>query len=292
MVGIRKVQHRKFITVLVVLALITAGLAAWWYIESKRDDILVLATTTSTYDSGLLDEIVPDFEETYGVRVKTIAMGTGQALELGRNGDADVILVHAPEREEEFVEEGYGKYRYEVMYNEFVLVGPEDDPAGVRESQDVSEAFNRLYENRGSITFCSRGDDSGTHIKEIELWEDAGFDHDEIDSQAHSHWYKSLGQGMGDTLRTANELDGYALTDEATYISLKEEVSGLDIHFSGDQELFNQYGVIPVCENMNPNVNNELGEEFASWIVSEEVQDMIDNYIIDGEKIFTANAQI
>ncbi|MGM0405341.1 MAG: substrate-binding domain-containing protein, partial [Thermoplasmatota archaeon] len=188
MVDIHKGQHKKVITMIVVLALITAGLSAWWYIESKRDDILVLATTTSTYDSGLLDEIIPDFEEDYGVRVKTIAVGTGQALELGRNGDADVLLVHAPEREEEFVEEGYGKYRYEVMYNEFVLVGPEDDPAGIRGSQDVTETFNRLYENRGSITFCSRGDDSGTHIKEIKLWEDAGFDHDEIDSQAHSHW--------------------------------------------------------------------------------------------------------
>jgi len=244
----------------------------------------MLATTTSTYDSGLLEEIIPYFEEEHDAEVKITAVGTGQALELGKRGDADVLLVHAPELEEEFVEDGYGRYRYDVMYNEFVVVGPEDDPAGLNGLTDTDEAFNRIYDDRS--TFSSRGDDSGTHIREMELWESAGFDYDNQIDDPDSDWYNSLGQGMGDTLRFADEKNSYTLTDEGTYISMHQEIDDLEIHVRGDERLFNQYGVIPVDGARNP----ELAEGFADWIISEDVQNMIDDYTIDGKKVFTANA--
>ncbi len=269
--------------VLVVTIVTTSGC-----IDSE--DELLLATTTSTYDSGLLDEIVPHFEEEYDVNVKITAVGTGQALELGKRGDADVLLVHAPALEKEFVKDGYGEYRYEVMYNEFVIIGPEDDPANINGLSDTDEAFNRIFENRTSLTFCSRGDDSGTHVKEIELWEKAGFDYDDVESEEHSDWYKSLGQGMGDTLRDADEMEAYTLTDEGTYISMQDEINSLDVHVRGDEALFNQYGVIPVNSTMHPETNHEHAEEFAKWIISEEIQEMIGNYTIEGEELFTPNA--
>jgi len=276
-----KEARKKLLVMLVVLVLITSGLIAWRITASE--DVLRLATTTSTYDSGLLDEIIPHFEETYDVRVKIIAVGTKQALELGRRGDADVLLVHAPEMEEGFVEEGHGKYRYDVMYNEFVLVGPKDDPAGIEGMDDPTEAFEKVYDDQA--IFCSRGDGSGTHIKEMNIWEKAGFDYNEIDDR-DNEWYRSFGQGMGDTLRNAHELDAYTLTDEATYLSIKDEIDDLIIHVKNDSAMLNQYGVIPV----NGAVHPELAEDFADWMISQEVQNMIDDYTEEGEKLFTANA--
>ncbi|MFW6047749.1 MAG: substrate-binding domain-containing protein [Candidatus Natronoplasma sp.] len=266
----------------VTIILSTTGLVFSGCIGSG--DELMLATTTSTYDSGLLDEIIPYFEEEHDVDVKITAVGTGQALEMGKRGDADVLLVHAPDIEEEFVKDGYGRYRYDVMYNEFVIVGPEEDPAGLNGLTDTDEAFNRIYDNQS--TFSSRGDGSGTHVKEMELWESAGFDYDNQIDDPDSGWYNSLGQGMGDTLRFADEKDSYTLTDEGTYISMQQEIDDLDIHVRGDEALFNQYGVIAVDGARDP----ELAEGFAEWIISKDVQDMIDNYTIDGKKVFTANA--
>lgn len=274
---------------LVVVLLMTSG---WFAFEHQEGEELVIATTTSTYDSGLLEEIISDFEEVHDARVKINALGTGQAMELGRRGDADVLLVHAPEMEQEFVDEGYGIERKEVMYNEFVVVGPEDDPAGIGGSEDVEEVFQSIYENKDDdlVEFYSRGDDSGTHMKEKDLWEESGYDYNDIDSEDQSDWYKSLGQGMGDTLRACNDKEGYALTDESTFISLNEEISELEVLFRGDEKLFNQYGVIPVDGEIHPSVNQELGEKFAEWITSERVQDMIDDYALNGEKLFTPNA--
>jgi len=288
MISKLKKNRIKLNVIVLTIVLLLIGVTIPGCIDSE--DELLLATTTSTYDSGLLDEIVPHFEEEYDVNVKITAVGTGQALELGKRGDADVLLVHAPELEEKFVEDGYGEYRYEVMYNEFVIVGPKDDQAGINGLNNIDEALDRIYENRTSVTFCSRGDDSGTHVKEIELWESAGFDYDYIESQEQADWYKSLGQGMGDTLRDADEMEAYALTDEGTHISMQHEIDGLDVHVRGDEALFNQYGVIPVNSTMHPEINHEHAEEFAQWIISEEIQEMIGNYAMEGEELFTPNA--
>ncbi len=272
---------KKIFVVITAIILLTAGIITW---RITSEDELVLATTTSTYDSGLLDEIIPHFEEEHEVSVKIMAMGTGQAIELGKRGDADVLLVHAPEREEKFVDDGHGEYRYEVMYNQFVIVGPENDPAGSNGLSDTDEALNRIYENESM--FCSRGDDSGTHFKEIELWENAGFDYEDQIDVPDSDWYNSLGQGMGDTLRFADERNSYTLTDEGTYIAMKNEINDLDRHVEGDEALINQYGVIPV----NQARQLDLAEEFAEWIITDEVQEMIDNYTVEEKKLFTANA--
>jgi len=273
-------NKKKLDVIFVIVILLVMGISGC----ISSEDVLVLATTTSTYDSGLLDEIIPHFEEDHDVNVKIMATGTGQALELGKRGDADVLLVHAPELEEEFISEGYGNYRYDVMYNEFVIVGPRDDPAGLNGLSDTDEAFKRIYENESM--FSSRGDDSGTHVKEIDLWESAGFDYENQIDIPDSDWYNSLGQGMGDTLRFADERNSYTLTDEATYIAMQNEINNLEIHVRGDKALINQYGVIPVREAREP----ELAEGFAEWIITDEVQEMIDNYTVDGKKLFTANA--
>ncbi len=274
-------RGKKIAVVIIVAILIITCIIAWRSVYSG--DELILATTTSTYDSGLLDEIVPMFEEEHDVRVRVMATGTGQALALGERGDADVLLVHSPEKEEEFIDSGHGNARYEVMYNEYVIVGPSDDPAGIRGMDDAEAAFELLYEE--GATFCSRGDDSGTHMKELDIWEGADIEKDEIED---SDRYRSLGQGMGDTLRTANEFgDAYTLADESTYISLKEDLVELDILVRDEETLFNQYSVIPVSGARN----SETAEDFAQWIVSDEIQGVIDEYTVKGERIFTANAK-
>lgn len=276
-----KKRQLKIIAVLIIATLLLA-LCISTYLASQRKE-LVLATTTSTYDSGLLDAIIPDFEMRYDVEVKIIAVGTGQALRLGERGDADVLLVHAPEKEIEFVKKGYGVYRREVMYNQFIVVGPKSDPADIDRETNVTNAFERIVESRSK--FASRGDDSGTHIKEIEIWANAGFSPSKF-----GDWYLELGQGMGDTLRMANELNAYALTDEATWYALERELDNLRVMVCGDQSLFNQYGVIPVNESLHPNVEGELAKAFADWITSDEVQNMIADYRKDGHQLFTPNA--
>ncbi len=284
MVEFVKNNQRKIAALVILTIIITTTTIAWKYVDLEREDELVLATTTSTYDSGLLDEIIPDFEKEYNVSVKVTAVGTGQAIELGKRSDVDVLLVHAPELEKEFVNDGYGKYRRDVMYNEYVIAGPQDDPAGLKEVNNATEAFTRIYENRSM--FSSRGDDSGTHIKEIELWESAGFDYEDKINTLDSDWYHSLGQGMGDTIRFADEQGSYTLSDEATHISMYDEIEDLEIFVKEDEALFNPYSVIPVSESLE----SELAEEFADWIITEEVQKMIENYTIEGENLFTPNA--
>lgn len=230
---------------------------------------LVLTTTTSTYDSGLLDHIIPPFEEEHNAHVRVISVGTGQALAIAARGDADVVLVHAPSLELQFVEEGNGIDRTYVMYNDFVVLGPPDDPARVSGLTTGPEVFRRIAES-GS-RFASRGDESGTHVKEIELWSQAG-----VESVESEDWYLSLGQGMGGTITTANELGAYTLTDRGTYLARRD--LNLVIVSEGDEQLFNPYHVIMVNPEKYLQVQSELAESFIAFLVSPETQERIKDF--------------
>ena len=247
--------------------------------EPVEQSELVLASTTSTQDSGLFDVLIPAFEEAHPeYKVEVIAVGTGQALEMGENKDADVLLVHAKDREEEFVANGFGEYRKEVMYNDYVIVGPADDPAGIA-GLPVREALAAIAD--AEATFVSRGDDSGTHTAEKKLWAAA-------EIEPAGDWYLSAGQGMGDVLVMASETPGYTMTDRATYLNMMDELA-LEILVEGDDSLFNQYGVIPVTGAANP----EGAEAFAAWITSDEGQAVIETYGVDTfrQPLFFPNAQ-
>ncbi len=271
--------------ILFVIILVVSS-ALYYHTVIDTNDEMVLATTTSTYDSGLLDDIIGDFEKEYDIEVKIIAVGTGQALKLGENGDADVLLIHAPSKEKVFVEQGHGLYRKEVMYNQFVIVGPSSDPATITGLRNASTALARIFDTESS--FASRGDDSGTNTKEKELWVSAGLDYDEISGSGNAEWYLSLGQGMGDTLRTASEMDAYTLTDEGTYYSLEDDLD-LEIQVKGDPRLFNQYSVIPINATKHKGVDQGAAENFADWITTPKVQGMIDNFTAGGKILFIAN---
>ncbi|HRC77696.1 MAG TPA: substrate-binding domain-containing protein [Kouleothrix sp.] len=233
---------------------------------------LRLATTTSTADSGLLDAILPDFEQKYSAKVQVVAVGTGQALKLGQNGDADVVLVHARKQEDAFVAAGYGINRRDVMYNDFVIVGPSDDPAGVKGQAKAADAFKAIAAKQA--IFDARGDGSGTSTKELSIWASTG-----ISPTADLKQYKSLGQGMGETLTTANEQGGYALTDRGTFLAMREKlpnlallVGGATIDENKDKALLNPYGVIPVNPAKHSGIDAELAEQFAAWITSPATQ--------------------
>lgn len=242
---------------------------------------LILGTTTSTYDSGLLDYLLPYFEEANNYTVKVVSLGTGAALELGKNGDCDVVLVHARAAELQAVEEGHYVDRREVMYNDFIIVGPPDDPAGVKDTDNMNDALNAIVQSGSS--FVSRGDDSGTHKKELELWNKAGI-------APEGEWYVNAGSGMGDTLRMADEVNGYTLTDRATYLSLK---SGLDlvISFEGDVNLFNQYGIMAVNPERHSHVDYEGATKLIEFFASEEGQKLIEEYKPYGDTLFFPNAE-
>ncbi len=271
-----------FWTLTLVLALVTGCAPAPASTPVPEVKKLVLATTTSTYDSGLLDYLLPDFEARYNARVKVIAVGTGQAIKTAEQGDADVILVHARAKEDKFVAEGYGVNRQDVMYNDFVIIGPEDDPAGIRGMTDAAAAFAKIAETQA--TFASRGDESGTHSKERAIWEKAGI-------EPSGDWYLSLGQGMGATLTFANEKGVYTLTDRGTYLSRKEGL-GLPILVEGDPILFNPYGVIAVNPEKHPHVKYELALKFIEWLTSVDTQERIGQFRhSSGELLFHPNSQ-
>lgn len=260
--------------------------------QPRKGGRLRLATTTSTEDSGLLDAILPDFERRTGATVEVIAVGTGQALKLGENGDADVVLVHAREQEEQFVADGFGLYRRDVMQNDFIIVGPPHDPAGVRGAADAAEAFARIA--AAQAPFASRGDESGTHTRERAIWKQAG-----IVPDPASGWYRALGQGMGETLTTANEQRAYTLADRGTYLAMRDRLTDLTIVFGGetvadnpDPALLNPYGVIPVNPARHQGIQAELAEEFVAWITSPEVQAMIAEFGKDryGQPLFYPRA--
>lgn len=238
-------------------------------------EVLRLATTTSTYDSGLLDAILADFEELHDARVEVVAVGTGQALALGEAGDADVVFVHARVKEEEFVTAGHGVARHDVMYNDFIIVGPPDDPAGVAGAPTAVDAFSRIA--AAGATFASRGDESGTHTKERSLWKAAGI-------EPQRGWYKSIGQGMGATLEFSEETGAYTLTDRGTFLAQRANLAGLTIVFGGDSiadnpdpGLRNAYGVIPVDPG-KPGVAGGLAQKFVDWLTSVPTQQLIEEF--------------
>jgi len=245
---------------------------------------VILATTTSTADSGLLDYILPDFEDEFGVDVDVIAVGTGQALALGENGDADVLLVHARAREDAFMDAGHGVRREDVMYNDFVIVGPEDDPAGIQGVTDAAEAF-KMIADAGAL-FVSRGDDSGTHTKEKSVWEAAGI-------EPSGDWYISAGQGMGAVLTMADEQQAYTLSDRATYLARTLEGTSLVTVVEGDPILFNPYGVLAVNPDKNAEIQAELANTFIDWLISVPVQEKISQFGVEefGAPLFVPDSQ-
>ena len=249
-----------------------------------QDKSIVVSSTTSTQDSGLFGYILPLFKEKTGIDVKVIAQGTGQALDTGRRGDSDVVFVHAKSAEEKFLAEGEGVKRYPVMYNDFVLIGPKSDPAGIKGMKDIAKALQTIKDKQAD--FISRGDRSGTHIAELALWnKDAGID---IEKEK-GPWYKSIGQGMGAALNTAGASNGYVLSDRGTWLSFKNK-GDLQILVEGDKRLFNQYGVTLVNPAKHPNVKTELGQAFIDWLISPEGQKAIASYKINGEQLFYPNA--
>ena len=245
---------------------------------------LVLATTTSTQDSGLLDVILPDFEARYGADVEVIAVGTGQAIELGQNCDADVVLVHARKQEDAFVNDGFGVNRQDVMYNDFVILGPPSDPAGIKDMTDAGATFKKIAETQSP--FISRGDNSGTHTKEQSVWEATGLtllEAADIDptkpyKRPEGDWYQSVGQGMGAVLTIANEQQAYTLSDRATYLARTLEGTELEIMVEGDSRLFNPYGVIEVNPEKCPAVNTTGAHAFVEWLTSLETQQLISQF--------------
>jgi len=252
-------------------------------IANAQQRYITVASTTSTEQSGLFKHLLPIFEGKTGIQVRVVALGTGQALDMGRRGDADVVFVHARALEEKFVAEGHGVRRHEVMYNDFVLVGPKSDPARVGGGKDIVQALQRIHQAKAP--FVSRGDRSGTHFAELELWKAAAIDiaHDK------GGWYREIGQGMGPALNTAAGMNAYVLSDRGTWLSFKNRAD-LVIAVQGDRRLFNQYGIILVNPAKHANVKQEMGQAFIDWVISREGQQAIAAYKIGGEQLFFPNA--
>jgi tungstate transport system substrate-binding protein len=249
----------------------------------SQEKSIVVASTTSTQDSGLFGHILPLFKQKTGIDVKVISQGTGQALDTGRRGDADVVFVHARPQEEKFVADGFGVRRYPVMYNDFILVGPKSDPAGIKGSKDIAAALKTIKDK--AAPFVSRGDKSGTHAAELNLWQAAGIDI----AQDKGAWYREIGQGMGAALNTASSMNAYVLADRGTWLSFKNR-GELEIVVEGDRQLFNHYGVILVNPAKHPHVKQDLGQAFIDWLISPEGQKAIADYQINGQQLFFPNA--
>ena len=270
MVGIR----RRFIALLLALVALVAG---------AQERFITVASTTSTEQSGLFGYLLPIFEKKTGIKVRVVALGTGQALDLARRGDADVVLVHAKAAEEKFLAEGEGVQRFPVMFNDFVLIGPKGDPAKVAGGEDITEALKKI--RAAQAPFVSRGDKSGTHLAELDLWKAAGVDIDE----AKGPWYRDTGQGMGPALNTASSMNAYVLADRGTWVAFKNR-GDLAIVVEGDKRLYNQYGVMLVNPARHPTVKKDLGQTFIDWLVAPEGQKEIANYKIGGQQLFFPNA--
>jgi tungstate transport system substrate-binding protein len=259
------------------------GLVFFSFAAAAQQRYITVASTTSTEQSGLFKHLLPIFEKKTGIQVRVVALGTGQALDMGRRGDADVVFVHARPLEEKFVAEGYGVRRHEVMYNDYVLIGPKSDPAKVAGGKDVVAAFKDIHKTKAP--FVSRGDRSGTHFAELELWKAAGVDV----AREKGGWYRETGQGMGPALNTASGMNAYILADRGTWLSFKNR-GQLAILVEGDRRLFNQYGIILVNPQKHLGVKKEMGQAFIDWIVSNEGQDAIAAYKVGGEQLFFPNA--
>jgi tungstate transport system substrate-binding protein len=263
--------------------LIAAAAAMLSFPALAQDKSIVVASTTSTQDSGLFGYILPLFKNATGISVRVVAQGTGQALDTGRRGDADVVFVHAKSAEEKFLSEGFGVKRFPVMYNDFILIGPKSDPAGVKGTKDIVKALTAIKDKGAS--FISRGDRSGTNIAEIKLWTIAGIDI----GKDRGPWYKEVGQGMGAALNIASASNSYVLSDRGTWRSFKNR-GDLEIVVEGDKRLFNQYGVMLVNPAKHPTVKAKLGQQFIDWLISPEGQAAIADYKVNGEQLFYPNA--
>ncbi len=266
----------------ILIALVVSAIA-FTLPASATERFITVASTTSTQNSGLYEHILPNFTTRTGIAVRIVAVGTGQAIKLARNGDADVLFVHHKASEERFVADGFGVERFHVMYNDFVLVGPKADPAGVRDAADTSDALARIA--AANSPFTSRGDNSGTHKKERELWQVAEVD---VSTQSGS-WYRETGSGMGATLNTAAGMDAYALTDRATWFKFKNRGT-LEILAEDDERMFNQYGVILVNPARHPHIKHDLGQAFIDWLLSKDGQSAIGTYRLEGQQAFFPNA--
>ena len=269
--------RKLFFTVLIALSIQSLQVFA-------QEKSIVVSSTTSTEQSGLFNYILPIFKMKTGIEVKVVAVGTGQALDIGRRGDADVVFVHDKPAEEKFVEEGFSTKRYEVMYNDFVLIGPKSDPAKIGGGKDIQVALQKIA--AAQVPFVSRADKSGTHAAELRYWKGAGIN----PSSSSQSWYKETGSGMGPALNTASAMNGYILADRGTWLSFKNR-GDLVILVQGDPKLFNQYGVMLVNPARFPNVKKVLGQEFIDWLISRNGQDVIASYKIDGEQLFFPNAK-
>lgn len=267
----------------IFIALAAAGLIAATTPALAQDKSIVVSSTTSTTDSGLFNHLLPLFKKKTGIDVKVVSQGTGQALDTGRRGDSDVVFVHARAQEEKFVADGYGVKRHPVMYNDFILIGPKSDPAGVKGGKDITAALKKIKDK--GAPFISRGDKSGTHSAELRLWKAADIDI----AKDKGDWYKEIGQGMGAALNTASGSNAYVLADRGTWLSFKNR-GDLVIVVEGDSKLFNQYGLILVNPEKHKNVKKAEGQAFIDWLISPEGQKAIADYKVNGQQLFFPNA--
>ena len=249
---------------------------------SFSKEFITLQSTTSTQNSGLYDYILPIFSDKYNIDVRVVAVGTGQAIKNAQNCDGDVLIVHSQTSEENFVESGYGLYRQNLMYNDFIIIGPQNDPAEINSSQNAFEVFKKIY-NAKSV-FSSRGDESGTHKAEIKIWNEINLETNKF----NGNWYRELGLGMGATLNVAVQMDAYALSDRATWLAFNNKRDH-KILFEGDKSLFNQYGIIPVNPKKCPTVKFNLSEKFIYWMLSKEGQNKIASFKVNGHQLFFPN---
>lgn len=274
------ISYKKQLQSLLLGLFMTITLAAAADNSRLSDPLIRLATTTSTENSGLLNHLLPVFQAASGYKVHVIAVGTGKALRMGQDGDVDIVLVHAPEAEISFVDAGYGDQRHAVMYNDFVLVGPGDDPAKINTAANITAAMENIA--AAQSLFISRGDDSGTHKKEQQLWKNSGV-------KADNSWYREAGQGMGKVIQIATELDAYTLTDRGTWLTYRDK-STLKILFEGDKALHNPYGIIAVSNTRYPDINHRGALALITWIRSQQAQQLISDYRIDNTRLFTPSA--
>ena len=274
-----EVAGMRSLSLLCALAATLQFSTAW-----AQDRFITVASTTSTEQSGLFRHLLPVFEKKTGIQVRVVALGTGQALDMGRRGDADVVFVHAQPLEEKFLSDGFGVKRFDVMYNDFVLIGPKADPARVAGGSDIVVALPRI--KAAQVPFVSRGDKSGTHFAELQLWKAAGVDL----VKDKGAWYRDTGQGMGPALNSASGMNAYILSDRATWLAFRNR-GELGIAVQGDKRLFNQYGIMLVNPARHPGVKRESGQAFIDWLVSAEGQKAIAEYRIGGEQLFFPNAR-
>ncbi|SDO69041.1 tungstate transport system substrate-binding protein [Halomonas shengliensis] len=278
-------MHHKTRIALTAIGILGLSMAAQAHAQGSESEdgekYITLASTTSTENSGLFDAIIPQFTDKTGIEVRVVAVGTGQAFEIARRGDADSLLVHDTAGEERFVEEGYGTERANVMYNDFVIIGPGGDPAGIADAETVAEALQLIAE--AEAPFASRGDDSGTNRAELRLWEAAGV-------EPGGEWYRELGSGMGPTLNTAAGMDAYVMSDRATWVAF-ENPQNLELLFEGDEALFNQYGSLLISEERHPHLKHDLAEQWHQWLLSAEGQQAIGDFTVNGQQLFFPNAE-